>query len=808
MRAEAYAWSLALCAAACAVLAGCASWDSPRIDPTGEHVLIWPGDAPTAVPYGAPVLAPPVVGSAPPALGNIEAPPVYSNVEPAPYVSGGSALSNPFTPTVVGPPVAVVPAGPPQPVGPAPMLPGPSVAPTAGATIAQDHLRLTPQRVLAPIGSEVVLKAGICTAGGYLLANQRVEWLLDRGGAGQFVDLNNRDELDLFRWPKNTPRKVDNWYAIGATSVSTMCLRRGNADPNDDVQILRGEAWISVTSPTEGTSRVTAYTPLVDDWQLRRATATIYWVDAQWVFPPSAVVEPGRPHVLTTTVTRRSDSSPVAGWLVRYEVAGGGASLGYGGGNYVDVPTDAAGRASVEVSPTGSGGGSTTVQMTLIRPPLAGAEASPQLEIGSGSATITWGTAAAPTPSLPAGPSVPLPGPGPTTPERPPTGTYTPPPNEPPPGKAALSISIRRDGPDEVTVGDHVVFNVVVTNQGDGTARGIVVVDEFSHGLTHPQALPNEFAIKYPGMPDLPPGETASVPLDFEVIAAGRQCHEVKVTAEGGAEASSRSCVTARERQPLAQPSLSATMTGPTRREVGEVAEFRAVITNTGDVPITNIKIIDRYDPAFQPAQATSGHTLLAGGDLEWDVDRLEVSEQREFSLHCNCLMPTSSACNRVIVTADGGVTTADETCVEILPKLQPGGPGGEAGTAAASNLHLTITAMPSPTRVRQRTRLNVTVENTGQQPEQQVVLRLLLPPEMTPVADQIQSPTAATVRGYDVTFAAVPEIAPGAKQQFVIPVDINREGAVRVWGRLDAQGLVGGITAQSETISIQPAAF
>ena len=43
---------------------------------------------------------------------------------------------------------------------------------------------------------------------------------------------------------------------------------------------------------TEGTSHVTVYTPAVGDWNLRRATATIYWVDAQWIFPASAVVEP------------------------------------------------------------------------------------------------------------------------------------------------------------------------------------------------------------------------------------------------------------------------------------------------------------------------------------------------------------------------------------------------------------------------------------------------------------------------------------------------------------------------------------
>jgi uncharacterized repeat protein (TIGR01451 family) len=807
------AWSLAVCAV---VLAGCASWQSPRIDPSGEHVLIWPGQATPVTPYGAPVSAPTVVQPALPPMGNVEAPPVYSNVAPQPSVPGGNVLSNPFTPTVVGPPVAVVPAGPSQPVAPivaASSMPGLVGPPTTAVPFGQDHLRVTPERVLAPVGSEVVLKAGICTAGGFLLANQRVEWLLDRGGAGQFVDLNNRDELDLFRWPKNTPRKLDNWYAIGATSTSTLCLRRGTEDPNDDVQILRGEAWITVSSPTEGASHVTAYTPIVDDWQFRRATATIYWVDAQWVFPPSAMAEPGRPHVLTTTVTRRSDGAPVAGWLVRYEVAGG-ASLGYGGGNFIDVPTDAAGRASVEVSPTGVGGGSTTVSMTLIRPPLIGPEASPQLEIGAGSATITWVSVAAPAPSMPApslpGPatSAPLPGPAPSAPQsRPPANTYTPPSGQSPIGKADLSVAIRREGPEEVTVGDHVRFNIVVTNNGDGTARAIELLDKFDHGLSHAQARPNVFEVRNAGIRDLPPGGASAVLLDFEVVAAGRQCHEVTVTAEGGVRAVERACVTAREPQPVVQPSLSATMTGPTRRLVGEVAEFRMVINNTGDVPVTNIKIVDRYDQALQPTQASAGHAAISGG-LEWDVDRLDVGERREFTVLCDCVMPSSSACNRVIITADGGVTTADEACVEILPQLPAETSGGATAPAAASNLQLSITAMPNPTHVRQRTRINVTVKNTGQQPVRQVMLRLMLPQEMTPVADQIQAPVASSVLGQEVRSAAMAELGPGKQQQFVIPVDISREGSVRIWARVDAEGVPSGVTVQSDVITIEPASF
>ena len=204
-----------------------------------------------------------------------------------------------------------------------------------------------------------------------------------------------RNQLDIFRSPLDTPHKIDNWYVVGATSGRPEVLTRGTADPSDDIQVLDGEAWVTVTSASEGTSRVTAYTPEVSNWQFRQASATIYWVDAQWIFPPSAAAETGRPHVLTTAVMRRTDGAPLAGWIVRYEVGGGG-SLGYEGGRSVDVPVDANGRASVEVSPADATGGSATVAIAIVRPQTAPPNASPRLEIGRSCATITWGAAAAP----------------------------------------------------------------------------------------------------------------------------------------------------------------------------------------------------------------------------------------------------------------------------------------------------------------------------------------------------------------------------------------------------------------------------
>ena len=95
-------------------------------------------------------------------------------------------------------------------------------------------------------------------------------------------------------------------------------------------------------------------------------------VDAQWAIPASTTAEGGRALILTTIVSRRSDAAPLAGWVVRYEVSGAAATVGGTGGGFIDVPTDATGRASVEVSPSEVGGGTAVVTMILLPPTQQG----------------------------------------------------------------------------------------------------------------------------------------------------------------------------------------------------------------------------------------------------------------------------------------------------------------------------------------------------------------------------------------------------------------------------------------------------
>ncbi len=230
-------------------------------------------------------------------------------------------------------------------------------------------VQLRPQEMVAPVGSEVVLVAGVCGPDGYLRTNRRLEWTIAPGSVGHFVAVEKGGTVDLLLGDFNWPRKIDATYAIGSTSRSNVRLNRGACVPETNVLVLRGEGWITLTSPVEGTSNVTVLAPEVYQWNARLKSAMVHWVDALVQYPPPAINPAGTRHVFTTTVTRHSNQSPCEGWRVRYEITGGPpAGFSPDGAAVIEVPTNSAGQASVEIFQKQPAHGTNKICIQVIRP--------------------------------------------------------------------------------------------------------------------------------------------------------------------------------------------------------------------------------------------------------------------------------------------------------------------------------------------------------------------------------------------------------------------------------------------------------
>jgi uncharacterized repeat protein (TIGR01451 family) len=768
--------ALALCAV---VGSGCAGL--PRIDPSGERCFIWPNQQPANVVQ--------IAGT--PLAGNATAAPVLTDpIFPQPAV---------IAPPPVVPGATPVAAAPPPPV---PTIPGETMA-------------MTPDHVLAPVGSEVVLRTGICNEG-YLVTCEKIDWMIQRGSVGSIVQMGGRGLCNNPILPWNKPKKIDSQLGVGYSAHVPLTIDRGTIDPSDDVQIEPGHAWASITSPVEGTSYVTAVSQAMRDWPQRRANATIYWVDVQWEFP-AATISSGGSQVLSTTVRRQSDGLPLPGWVVRYEVAAGTGLLTGGTANQVvEVITGADGRASVDVTPTGGSGSSTQIDVQLVRPPGLNGSDMPRLIIATSTSTINWtgaGNYLPPADDLGGTiPTLPIPGTGgstepatPITPTPPPAGIS---------GRPVLELEIL--GNDTAKIGEEARFEVIIRNQGDTAATGLVLNDRFDEGFSHPNDRLGTRNITKPLSVTIGPGQSHTEFITFNILRAGSLCHDVSIRSAEGAETAKRACVNVAELSIEEQPGMEVRKDGPRQSVVGETTLFTLSVKNTGRIPLTNVLVRDTYDSSLSPRPRTPGaeenRNTGSGPEFIWRIPRLEPGEIKKFEVDATCQAPKTRACSIAYVSVEGGaglgmVESADDHCIEILESRAPGigGPADVMPNAAAGTGGLGLSISPyNPKPIAgARATYQFFVQNNAATPDENIQLRVIFPPELVPDMATVQADVDAQLVGNELRFNPVKMIRPNERLSFTVTTSVIRAGIVNVTAQVISTKFPQGVqkTEQVEIV-------
>ncbi|MBL8825622.1 MAG: DUF11 domain-containing protein [Planctomycetaceae bacterium] len=724
---------------------------------------------------------------------------------------------------------------------------------------SESGVQIMPTRVIAPVGAEVVLTAGVCGKDGYMTAFERVEWSLAPGGVGYFIDVGRNGAIDRLR-STTRAEKIDNTFAVGITAQSNTMLTRGTPTPTDDVPVLRGQSWVTVSSPVEGTSYITAYAPDAYTWDKRKDTNTIYWIDANWSLPQPVFRPAGSEHTFVTTLTRATTLLPLANWRVRYEIVGGPPAVFMPNNTPVaDVITNSLGQAPVQIKQVQAAAGTNDIRVQIIRP----AELTPdglKLNVLDQLTRVTWG---------PTTLTIDKQGPAQAQLGQPftyridvrnsstqavkgvvlsdqldPGLTFI---NANPPvnvvnqtlqwtlqdlvaGEArAVEIVVQANKPgpinncavarsadgivvqdcvtttvtapsltvdvqavDQAYVGQRVPLVINVTNTSGAPATGLVLVTRLDPSLRHPagQVIERDFE-------DLVPNQTRQIPLEVDVVAPGQACAVVELVRRDGAMlGSTRKCISAlaaanpvpqvpAQPQPQPQPqpaqppqqpqpapagprpTLSVRKSGPDRRAVGERADFTIDITNTGTVPVTNLKLTDNYDQALNPLQATDGHAF-AGDDLVWIVDALQPGKSIRFQVNCECTRRAPRACNRVTVTCAEGARADGEACLEVQ------GP--------ANALTLTVTDSRDPVALGNDCVYDIRIKNNSSESDRQVRVSVVAPTEMQPVELGTQGQGVTfTVQGQNVTFTPINEIRAGETIRFQVNMRAVRPGTARV---------------------------
>ncbi|NND98301.1 MAG: hypothetical protein HKN47_13330 [Pirellulaceae bacterium] len=775
---------------------------------------------------------------------------------------------------------------------------------------------LSPQKIVAPVGGEVVLLSGICGNDGYLQVGEPLEWMLTPDSVGTFIQVGDDAPGILHRLAKlSKAEKHDPSYAKGVTSTKRTLITRGNLDARDDVQLEKGQTWITLSSPSEGLSRVTVLAPESDCWDNRKATATIYWIDARWQYPSSQIVPAGTPVSLSTRVTRSEGTLPARGWKVRYEIMEPGlaAFAGTNGSSVVEVNVGDDGNATAELIPIEGASGTTPVDIQVIRPGGI-SDNIPTMTLSRGQTFVTW---SAPQLEIEAGaPSVATfnvpvevvanvrnPGDQPAnnvrvTMQIPPgvraTSTDGFAQNIPSaivwdidtlPAKTQLDLfatvtaqattnlvfeargdngliatdSVRIDvyrpslmldvqaDRDRVEAGEPVTFNIDVKNTGDQPLKEVELVVMGGDNMLD-QERGRQGVRKPKDDGPLQPGETWPVAVTYIPTESGRRCVNVTATATGGQNAQAQQCITVINPIPPT-PALTAKLDRRDKVEIGgPLAVLRGRVTNTGQVPLNNLRVTMSHDPQLQLIRATTdgldrsrmGQYLIA-----WDLPTLAPGDSRVYEAEVRAVGPNPRS--QLILTAETaeGATANDSYNFEIVPSLSPsmdpsaggpatgsnlqppplppvqpsptipggpapipdpsgsgaGGPSGPVGPAPnlrSGRLQLSLYARDNPVRVNDPIRYVLTVLNDSDVPDSQIQLRFALPPGVrVERVSQRRSPEMGQFRNEGGGVRALEEIKtmrPGESIDYELVLSSNQPQTIDL--------TVEGISQQSPNVA------
>jgi len=174
----------------------------------------------------------------------------------------------------------------------------------------------------------------------------------------------------------------------------------------------------------------------------------------------------------------------------------------------------------------------------------------------------------------------------------------------------------------EALICDTINYEMVITNNGSGAAKNVVVVDELPDGLKTTQGMTT---LKY-NVGTLPAGQSRKMTARVKASKTGTFNNTANATADGGLKASAKAKVVVR------QPVLAIEKSAPDKIFAGRQIEYTVKVTNTGDTDAKNVMISDGV-PATTTFVSASGGGRLANNSVSWSLGTLAPKQSKSVKM-------------------------------------------------------------------------------------------------------------------------------------------------------------------------------
>lgn len=312
--------------------------------------------------------------------------------------------------------------------------------------------------------------------------------------------------------------------------------------------------------------------------------------------------------------------------------------------------------------------------------------------------------------------------------------------------KAALEANC--GGDTDVTACDTINYTVTVRNTGSGVARNVEVTNVLPEGLTAEGGATQNLG-------NLDAGQSANATFRVSASAGGSYTSNIRVTSDNADTQECASITTT-----VCQPALGLDLSGTNNWYMSNSGVFEAVVKNTSNCETKNVRVTADIPSNTRFSSATEGGSG-SGSSATWNLGTMAAGEERTLTLRLDAASINEGTLS-FTATGDCAETRTDSEPITIkgIPAIL-----------------LEVVDITDPVRVGDSTTYVITATNQGSAVGTNIAIQTMVE-QMT-----VTSATGATtgsISGKNVTFEALPSLAPGAKAEWRVQVTVDAAGDQR----------------------------
>lgn len=310
-------------------------------------------------------------------------------------------------------------------------------------------------------------------------------------------------------------------------------------------------------------------------------------------------------------------------------------------------------------------------------------------------------------------------------------------------------LELTKTGPETARLNEQAVFQLRLTNVGNGPAFGVVLHDDLPAGLEHESGASIDAEIGTLG-----PGESKQLALSTKATKPGRHLNKASAWAENAAAVQAEAAVV------VTEAALSMKKTGPAGCFVNREVDFALEVSNPGTAAATNVRVLDPIPDGLEFVAASDGGAYVAASrTVTWTLGTLEPGSQKTLKLKV-IGSRAGDFVNRATIQGDRGLEAVSSAPLHV------------EGVPA---LLLEVVDLDDPSEVGSETTYEIRVFNQGSDPSTGLRILATVPDGMVP--ESATGPAPYRVQGQQVIFEPLAKLAPRADVLFRVRVKCKKAG-------------------------------